>query len=101
MGVEKYTTAGGKTAWMVDLTATLPSGQEVRFRKRKIATKEQAKALEAKKLEEIFMPGTSQSVPASLREVVGAALRALRAGRLDMAVDMLERLSRALDGDSA
>src|SRR5689334_16497609 len=54
MGVEKYTTAGGKTAWMVDLTATLPTGQEVRFRKRKIATKEQAKALEAKKLEEIF-----------------------------------------------
>jgi integrase len=54
MGVEKYTTPGGKTAWMVDLTATLPNGQEVRFRKRKIATKEQAKALEAKKFEEIF-----------------------------------------------
>ena len=54
MGVEKYTTPGGKTAWMVDLTARLPTGQEVRFRKRKIATKEQAKALEAKKLEEIF-----------------------------------------------
>ena len=54
MGVEKYTTPGGKTAWMVDLTARLPTGQEVRFRKRKIATKEQAKALEAKKLDEIF-----------------------------------------------
>ena len=54
MGVEKYTTPGGKTAWMVDLTAKLPNGQEVRFRKRKIATKEQAKALEAKTLQEIF-----------------------------------------------
>ena len=54
MGVEKYTTPGGKIAWMVDLTATLPSGQEVRFRQRKIATKEQARALEAKKFEEIF-----------------------------------------------
>jgi hypothetical protein len=46
-------------------------------------------------------PGASQYVPASLREMVGAALRALHAGRLDLAVDMLERLSRALDGDSA
>ena len=54
MGVEKYTTPGGKTAWMVDLTATLPTGQEIRFRKRKIATKEQAKALEAKQLQEVF-----------------------------------------------
>ena len=54
MGVEKYTTPGGKTAWMVDLTAKLPNGQEVRFRKRKIPTKEQAKALEAKTLQEIF-----------------------------------------------
>lgn len=54
MGVEKYTTPGGKIAWMVDLTATLPNGREVRFRKRKIPTKEQAKALEAKTLKEIF-----------------------------------------------
>ena len=54
MGVEKYTTPGGKTAWMVDLTATLPNGREVRFRKRKIPTREQAKALEAKTLQEVF-----------------------------------------------
>lgn len=54
MGVEKYTTPGGKTAWMVDLTAKLPNGREVRFRKRKIPTKEQAKALEAKTLQQIF-----------------------------------------------
>jgi integrase len=54
MGVEKYTTPGGKIAWMVDLTATLPNGREVRFRKRKIPTKGQAKALEAKTLQEIF-----------------------------------------------
>jgi integrase len=54
MGVEKYTTPGGKIAWMVDLTATLPNGREVRFRKRRIPTREQAKALEAKTLQEIF-----------------------------------------------
>lgn len=54
MGVEKYTTPGGKTAWMVDLTAKLPNGREVRFRKRKIPTKEQARALEAKTLQEVF-----------------------------------------------
>jgi len=54
MGVEKYTTPGGKTAWMVDLTAKLPNGREVRIRKRKIPTREQAKALESKTLEEIF-----------------------------------------------
>jgi integrase len=54
MGVEKYTTPGGKIAWMVDLTAKLPNGREVRFRKRKIPTREQAKALESKTLGEIF-----------------------------------------------
>lgn len=54
MGVEKYTTPGGKTAWMVDLTAKLPNGREVRIRKRKIPTRELAKALESKTLEEIF-----------------------------------------------
>ncbi len=54
MGVERYTTPGGKIAWMVDLTATLRDGRQVRFRKRKIPTRELAKALEAKTLQEIF-----------------------------------------------
>jgi hypothetical protein len=43
-------------------------------------------------------PGTSQATAASIQEVVTAALRALRSGRLDLAVDMLERLGRAIGG---
>jgi len=45
--------------------------------------------------------GTPQATAGALQEAVAASLRALRSGRLDLAVDMLERLSRALGGEYA
>src|SRR5260370_15792448 len=53
MGVSKYV-AKGKTWWRVDEWLTLPDGRLIRYRKKKIPTKEQAGVLAAKKKTEAF-----------------------------------------------
>jgi site-specific recombinase XerD len=53
MGVAKYT-ARKSVFWMVDEWLTLPDGRVVRYRQRRIPTKEQAVALLAKKRAEAF-----------------------------------------------
>ena len=53
MGVSKYQ-SNEKTFWMVDEWFPLPNGRLVRFRKRKIPTREQAMALVAKRRAEAF-----------------------------------------------
>ncbi len=53
MGVEKYTTKQG-SFWKVDLELTAPDGKLVRFRKRKVPTREMAEALQAKMRIEAF-----------------------------------------------
>ncbi len=53
MGVSKYT-ARGKTWWRVDEWLTLPDGRLIRYRKKKIPTKEQAGVLAAEKKAEAF-----------------------------------------------
>ena len=53
MGVSKYV-AKGKTWWRVDEWLTLPDGRLIRYRKKKIPTKEQAGVLAAKKKAEAF-----------------------------------------------
>ena len=53
LGVMKYQ-ANEKTYWMVDEWLPLPNGRLVRYRKRKIPTREQAMALVAKKRAEAF-----------------------------------------------
>jgi integrase len=53
LGVKKYQ-AKDKTFWMVDEWFPLPGGRLVRFRQRKIPTREQAMALVAKKRAEAF-----------------------------------------------
>ncbi len=47
MGVEKYRTSQG-TFWKVDLELTAPDGKLVRFRKRRVPTREMAEALASK-----------------------------------------------------
>src|SRR5438477_13166541 len=47
MGVIKYESRG-RLFWQVDETLVMPDGREVRLRKRRIPTKEQAVALVAK-----------------------------------------------------
>src|SRR5712664_3872592 len=47
MGVIKYESRG-RLFWQVDETLVMPDGREVRLRKRRIPTKEQAAALVAK-----------------------------------------------------
>ena len=54
MGISKYTLSNGKTFWQVNTWLTLPDGTAKRFSKRKIPTREQAVALEAKKKSEAF-----------------------------------------------
>ncbi len=61
MGVEKYTVRG-RAFWRVDEWLTLADQRLVRFRQRKIPTKEMALALSAKKR-------------AEAKEAVGAAPR--------------------------
>src|SRR5262249_54381867 len=53
MGVEKYT-VGGRSFWKVDEWLTLDDQRTVRFRQRKIPTKELALAIVAKKRAEAF-----------------------------------------------
>ncbi len=53
MGVSKYT-ARGRTWWRVDEWLTLPDGKLIRYRKKRIPTKEQAGVLAAKKKAEAF-----------------------------------------------
>jgi hypothetical protein len=53
LGVSKYQ-SNEKTFWMVDEWFPLPNGRLVRFRKRKIPTREQAMALVAKRRAEAF-----------------------------------------------
>ena len=53
MGVEKYQTRG-KTFWRVDEWLNLPDGRVVRFRQKKIPTREQAMAIAAKRKTEAF-----------------------------------------------
>ena len=54
MGVKKYRTKKKETFWEVDEWLTLPDGSRKRFRVRKIPTKEQAVALQAKARAETF-----------------------------------------------
>jgi|SRR5579871_2421051 len=53
MGVSKYA-ARGRTWWRVDEWLTLPDGGLIRYRKKKVPTKEQAEMLAAKKKIEAF-----------------------------------------------
>ena len=53
MGVTKYE-AKGRSYWQVDETLVMPDGREVRLRKRKVPTKEQAVAFVAKARAEAF-----------------------------------------------
>ena len=54
MGVEKYTTRKGVTYWMVDEWLPMPDGTRIRYRQRRLPTKEQAMALLAKKRTEAY-----------------------------------------------
>ena len=54
MGVKKYRTKKKETFWEVDEWLTLPDGSRKRFRVRKVPTKEQAVALQAKARAETF-----------------------------------------------
>ena len=54
MGVEKYRTRKGVVYWMIDEWLPKPDGTRIRFRQRRIPTREQAMALLAKKRAEAF-----------------------------------------------
>ena len=53
MGVSKYVSRG-RSWWRVDEWLTLPDGRLVRYRKKKVPTKEQAEMLAAKRKMEAF-----------------------------------------------
>ena len=54
MGVKSYRDNRGGTSWRIDVWATLPDGRSKRIQKRRIPTKEQAVALEARIRAEAF-----------------------------------------------
>ena len=54
MGIEKYRTKKGVVFWIIDEWLPMPDGTRIRFRQRRIPTREQAQALLAKKRAEAF-----------------------------------------------